>query len=374
MDETLGLKERGKQRLILVAFFFFSGIFAATWTSRIPAVQQKLNLSNAALGTVLFCILVGLVAGLSVASWLVGTFGSKKIMVASCVGCGLAIASAGFAPMSVLLMVALFFFGVCRTVLNLSCNTEAIDLQRSYDRPIVAGFHGIWSLACFAAAGISTVMILLNVKPQAQFLFVAIFLATMALLLSRDNRTLERTNEKRPFLVKPDRYLFLLGLMALCSMLAEGAMFDWSVNYFEKVIKAQKSFLTTGYLSFVITMALGRLVGDRLVHRFGAYSVLMVNGALMASGFLLVASLPFVLPAAIGCLLIGAGDSILVPVIYVLAAKSKKMTANYALSSVTLIGYAGFLIGPLLIGNVSQRAGMPAAFYILCATSLLIVF
>ena len=70
----------------------------------------------------------------------------------------------------------------------------------------------------------------------------------------------------------------------------------------------------------------------------------------------------------------GAGDSILVPVIYILAARTKKMAPNYALSSVTLIGYAGFLIGPLLIGNVSQRMGMPAAFYILGFTSLLIIF
>jgi fucose permease len=180
--------------------------------------------------------------------------------------------------------------------------------------------------------------------------------------------------EKRPFFVKPDAYRFLLGLMGLCSMLAEGAMFDWSVNYFENVIKAEKSFRTAGYLSFVITMALGRLVGDGLVHRFGVYSMLMINGAMMASGFLLMATFPYVLPAAFGCLLIGAGDSILVPVVYLLAAKSKKMTPNYAISSVTLIGYTGFLIGPLLIGNVSQRVGMGVAFYILSAFSLLIVF
>jgi len=374
MSETVLRNARRKQRWIIIAFFFFSGILAATWTSRIPDIQQKLALNNAALGTVLFTIPVGLIAGLSVASWLVATFGAKKIMVGSCVCCALALAAAGFSATRFLLMPALFFFGASRTVLNLSSNAGAIDVQQFYDRPIISGFHGIWSGACFLAAGLSTGLILLNVKPAFQFLSVAVILSSVALLFYRRDLNNNLSNEKRPFFVKPDAYLFLLGLMALCSMLAEGAMFDWSVNYFDKVIKAEKTFRTTGYLSFVITMAFGRLVGDSLVHRFGIYRMLIINGAMMAIGFLFVAAFPFVLPAAFGCLLVGAGDSILVPVVYLLAARSKKMTPNYAISSVTLIGYTGFLIGPLLIGNVSQRVGMGTAFYILSIVSVFIIF
>jgi MFS family permease len=120
-------------------------------------------------------------------------------------------------------------------------------------------------------------------------------------------------------------------------------------------------------------MATGRLVGDRLIHLFGVYRLLLANGILMSAGFLIAALFPFVFSAAFGFLLIGAGSSILVPVVYLLAAKSKKMSPGYALSSVTLIGYTGFLIGPLLIGNISEKLGMNYAFFLLCGVSLLIV-
>jgi MFS family permease len=120
-------------------------------------------------------------------------------------------------------------------------------------------------------------------------------------------------------------------------------------------------------------MAAGRLAGDRFIHLFGVYRVLAVCGLLMAAGFAVAALFPFVLPAAIGFALIGMGDSVLVPVIYLLASKSQKMPAGYALSSVTLVGYAGFLLGPLLIGNVSDNWGMPTAFGALTFVSLLII-
>ena len=223
------------------------------------------------------------------------------------------------------------------------------------------------------AAAASQALIIFDIVPGWQFSIIAIVVIICIAAFGRKRMTHQRTTERRPFFVKPDRYLFLLGLIALCSMLCESAMFDWSVNYFEKIVQAEKSFVTTGYIAFITTMAGGRLIGDRFIHKFGVYRMLIICGTLMAIGFSIAATFPFLLTAAFGFLLIGIGDSVLVPMIYMLASKSKKMPASYALSSVTLIGYTGFLIGPLLIGNISEWLGMPAAFFILSGASLLIV-
>ena len=263
--------------------------------------------------------------------------------------------------------------GICRTLLNLSANTGAIEVQQLYEKPIVSFFHGMWSMACFAAAGIGTVLIIFSVKPLLHFLGIALLSIAVVVFFLKKSSSSGHAIERRPFFVKPDRYLFLLGLMALSAMLCEGAMFDWSVNYFEKVVKADKKFITTGYIAFIVTMAGGRLVGDRLIHLFGVHRILMIAGVLMASGFVLAALVPLVVPAAFGFALIGIGDSVLVPVIYLLASKSTKMQASYTLASVTLVGYMGFLIGPLLIGNVSEHLGMPTAFIILSMFSVLLV-
>jgi fucose permease len=371
-DETM--QKKRTQRWIVFAFFFISGILTATWSSRIPEVQQNLHLSNAALGTVLFAIPVGLLTGLTVASWLVASFGSKRVLLVTCIGCAVLLVLSSLSYTSVQLMLVLFLLGLGRTIYNLAANTSAVELQQHYSKPIIASFHGVWSLACLIAAGITTVMIVQNIGLTNHFITVAFIIILIAFLLTQKQKQDVIVKERRPFFVKPDRYLLLLGLIGLCAMLCEGAMFDWSVNYFEKVVQAKKSFRTAGYMSFILTMSLGRLIGDRLIHAFGAFRILIINGILMATGFAIAAIFPFVLPAAFGFLLIGLGDSILVPVIYMLAAKSDKMPAAYALSSVTIIGYTGFLIGPLFIGNVSQQWGMPSAFICLSVISAMIIF
>jgi len=270
-------------------------------------------------------------------------------------------------------MIILFLLGIARTIFNLSANTGAIEVQSLYERPIIAGFHGVWSMACFVAGGIGQLMISNNVNPFFHFVFIAAFVCLSVAFLKNKKEGLFIEKVRRPFFVKPDNYLFLLGLMALFTMLCEGAMFDWGVNYFEKVVHAKRSLLTAGYLSFLIAMALGRLIGDRLIAKFGMFRILFINGILLAIGFSVAATFPLVVPAAMGFLLIGLGDSTMVPVIYMLATRSPKMTAAYSLSIVTFIGYTGFLTGPLLIGNISQYFGMPLAFYCLSGVSVIII-
>jgi fucose permease len=365
--------ERKKQKWFVTLFFLFSGVIAATWSSRIPAIQSKLGLTNAALGTVLFAVPVGLATGLSFSSWAIVRFGSRSMMLLSSLLAAAVLALAGLANSPILLMIVLFFLGISRTLLNLSANTAALEVQQWYDRPVIARFHGMWSLACFAAAGVSAVIIAFDIRPAFHFITVAFVLVATTLLLIKKQNGGNHTVERRPFFVMPDHYLFLLGLMALCAMLCEGAMFDWSVNYFEKVVGVKKSMVMTGYICFMVAMAAGRLTGDRFIHAFGVHRMLVACGSLLAAGFFVAASFPNFITAAIGFLLIGMGDSILVPAIYMLASKSTKMPTSYALSSVTLIGYTGFIISPLLIGNVSQHWGMPAAFAILGGVSLLLI-
>lgn len=364
-------QEAKKQKLVIVIFFFLSGILTASWSSRIPDIQNKLQLSNATLGTVLFAIPVGLVIGLLISSWLVATFGAKRVLLWSCVFTSLCLFLTSTTAKPYQLMIVLFLLGLTRTAYNLSANTAALEVQKHYNRPILAGFHGVWSIACFISGGIGTVMIITNTRPFFHFLGIALAVVSIAVLFIKHLPDAHPAKEKRPFFVMPGKYLFLLGLIAFCAMLTESAMFDWGVNYFQKVVQAKKSLLTAGYMSFIIMMALGRLVGDRFIASIGMYKMLFINGLMMAAGFAIAAIFPKVLPAAFGFLLIGLGESILVPMVYMLAVRTNKMLPSYALSSVTLIGYTGFLVGPLFIGNVSQHFGLSTAFLILAGTGLL---
>lgn len=366
--------QRKKERRILVVFFFLSGLVTASLASRIPDIQQGLRLNNRELGNVLFAIPVGLVAGLLLAGRLVARYGTGRVMSVGSLLLAVMLTFIALSATAWQLVLSLFFLGFFRTVFNLSINTGAVELQKQYEQPIVSGFHGVWSIACLVAAGLGTLMIINKVVPLWHFLAVTGVAAVLTVLLQPKKAPAQPAETRRPLFVKPDRYLLFLGLLALCAMLCESAVFDWSVNYFEKEVKAEKAYITVGYTCFIGAMSLGRLFGDRLIAMFGVYTMLMASGLLLATGFLLVSTLPFVLTAATGFLLIGAGDAMLVPMIYMLASQSKKMSSHYALQAVTMIGYTGFLIGPLFIGNVSQHWGMSTAFLFLSGISLLILF
>lgn len=364
-----------RARWLAALFFVLSGLITASWSSRIPDVQHQLGFSNAAWGTVLFASPVGQVSSLFMAGWLTARFGVQRIMVSSTIGLALVLVLIGTSDTRIQLMAALFGLGFGRTVLNISINTNAAEVQKHYSRPIISTFHGLWSLACFAAAGIGTLMIVLRIVPLLHFTIIAGVCISIALFYeSRRKKTKRITPEKKPFFVKPDKYLTLLGCITFCGMLCENVMFDWSVNYFEKAVQVKKGFVTAGYTSFILAMTLGRLLGDRLVGRYGAIRVLMANGILMALGFMIAASFPLLLTAVLGFILIGLGNSVIVPVVFTLASKSKKMPPAYALTAVTLLGYSGFLIAPLLIGSLSDLLSMQWAFGMVSCFGLVIFF
>lgn len=363
-----------KRRWITIIFFFLSGIITATWASRIPDVQKELALNNAQWGLVLFALPAGLVSGLPLSSWLVAKFSAQRIITFTMTIYILMLFSLGLSISTFQVVVSLYLFGLSRNATNISLNTYALEIQTHYQKPIVATFHGVWSAACFVAVGVGTIMIAEHVEPFLHFLSVCVFCVVVTFLFrSISHGTPETVKERRPFIIFPDRYLFILGLICFCSMIVEGTMFDWSVNYFDKVVKVKREFITAGYTAFIITMAGGRLLGDRLIERFGSMFMLVSNGILMAAGFALAISFPYLLPACIGFFLVGLGDSILVPMLYTLAARTDKMEKGYAIVSVTLIGYVGFLAGPLIVGLISERIGMQWAFGLMMILSLCIV-
>ncbi len=370
----INLGTASKARWATGLFFVLSGLITASWSSRIPDVQRHFQLSNAAWGTVLFAMPLGQLTGLLAAGWLMARFGVLRAMSASTVLCAAVLLLAGASNSRWQLTAALFLLGFGRTLLNLSVNTRATEVQKLFPQPIMSSFHGMWSLACFAAAGLGTLMLVKGWLPLHHFLLVATPSIALALYFDwRSNRGVRIVPEKKPLLVKPDRYLTLLGSITFFGMLCENVLFDWSVNYFEQTVRAPRSMITYGYTAYMLSMTAGRLLGDRMAGRFGPLRMLQANGLLMTLGFVLSAAMPTLVPALAGFCLIGLGNSIVVPVVYALAARSKKMTPPYALAAVTLLGYCGFLTGPLLTGAVAGAVGMQWAFGLLATCGVGIV-
>lgn len=358
-------------RRAAAAFFFIFGFCFASWASRIPVIQQKLGLSETQLGMVLFALPIGLFISLPVSGWLVSRKGSKKVVCIAALGYACILVTLGFAEKTFQLVLALFAFGFAGNMGNISVNTQAVGVESLYKRNIMASFHGIWSLAGFSGAAAGSLMNGLGIAPGYHFLIVltfvvSIFLVAARFLLNKDNQA----KENPPFFALPHKSLLSLGLIAFCSMLCEGAMFDWSGIYFKKVILAKPSLVGAGYTAFMSTMALSRFVADYFTSKYGFTRIVQASGLIIMAGLSLAVLMPYVYTAIAGFLLTGIGVSSIVPLVYSAAGKSKILSPGIALASVSTISFFGFLIGPPLIGVLAGISSLRLSFAVIALMGL----
>jgi MFS family permease len=359
MSHSLSLPAMRQNRIAVSAYFFLAGLCFSSWASRIPNIQQKLHLDNASLGGVLLGLPIGLLTSLPLAGWLVARFGSRPIAIIAAILYATMLPTLGLVNATWQLIACLFFFGMFGNMLNISINTQAIGTEALYGRTIMASYHGLWSLAGFSGASIGTAFISFGLLPWQHFLIVTVLAYIIVATISTRLIAVDAgSDENRPIFARPDRSLIDLGIIAFCSMICEGAMFDWSNVYFSRVILPPKALAGLGLTAFMSTMASGRFLGDWLATKWGIRRMLQISGTLTATGLLIAIAFPLLLPATVGFLFVGAGVSSVVPLVYSAAGRSRVLSPGVALAAVSTIGYLGFLFGPPFIGFIAQASSL----------------
>jgi MFS family permease len=352
--------------------FFLAGLSFSSWTSRIATIQQTMGLSDAALGAVLFALPVGLMCSLPFSGWVITKIGSRRLLISALLVYAVALVTLGLARNPFQLIICLICFGFSSNAVNISVNTQAVATEELYQRPIMAFFHGLWSLAGFAGAGIGWVMVANDIAPLYHFLLTMVIIFIGVLLAARYLKN-DKVANAGPVFAMPDSSLIKLGVIAFCSMICEGAMFDWSVIYFKKVVLAPITLVGLGFTTFMLTMALGRFVADKFAHRYGLKRTLQISGTLTATGLLIAVAFPYIYSAMAGFLLVGVGVSSVVPMVFSAAGKSKTMQPGVALAAVSTIGFLGFLVGPPIIGFIAGLASLRVSFILIACMGVSVV-
>lgn len=366
---------RLRLRAVVSAFYFMQGIVFGSWASRIPDVKASLGMSEAELGSVLFAIPLGQLVAMPFSGRMTARFGSRVCTAAAVAVYGLSltfIASAAGTGNRALFFAALVFFGICGNLHNIAVNTQGVGVERIYGRSIMASFHGVWSLAGFAAGLLSTTLVSRGISPLEHFVGVyavcaAVMLCIIRFAIPSDAAKREKTREllgdaaaptprERRFALR-DPFILLLGVICFVNMGCEGVMFDWSGVYFQQVVKPDESLVRLGYTVALGAMAAGRFLADRFVMRFGQIRVIRVCALTSACGLALSAAFPQTVPAALGFMLVGFGISSIVPVCYSLSSHSKAFPVGVAIAAVSTVGFLGFLFGPPVIGHAADFFG-----------------
>ncbi|MCX6253147.1 MAG: MFS transporter [Bacteroidia bacterium] len=369
VGQTELMQEKKRIRIAVALVYFCMGLCFASWASRIPDIKTSLHLNDAMLGSILFALPVGQFLMMPFSGKLVTHFGSRKVILFALPFYTICLNNVGMVKEGWQLAIALFLFGLAGNLCNISINTQGVAAERLYERPIMASFHGGWSLAGFTGALIGLLMINLKVAPTWHFITVILIVWTILRInypfLIKGKIGLNKDEPKRKFFSKPDSILLQLGIIGFCSMASEGAMFDWSGVYFKDVVKAPSSLVILGYTSFMIMMATGRFVADYMITKIGRKRLLQICGIMISTGLFTSVLFPYLITCAIAFMLVGLGVSSIVPTVYSAAGRHRKVPAGIALATVSSVSFLGFLMGPPLIGYISEIAGLRYSFAVI---------
>jgi MFS family permease len=352
-------------RIAVSVFFFCQGVCFASWASRIPDIKSALHLNEAALGSILLGLPIGQFLTMPFSGRAVTRFGSKNVLRIAILFYAFALTNIGLVNAPWQLALCLFMFGVSGNLCNISVNTQGVNAEALYGRAIMSSFHGVWSTAGFTGALIGLLMMKLHVSPYLHFWIVGGLVMIISQVFIKFLLDTPTNKEAASFkrISKPHGLLLQLGIIGFCCLSCEGCMFDWSGVYFKQVVKAEGPWVSLGYACFMIMMATGRFVGDKLAEKFSRKKMVQVSGVLIFSGMMFAVALPYLITAAIGFLVVGFGVSTIVPLLYSTVGKADlKISKGMAIATVSSIGFLGFLMGPPLIGYIAQLAGLQYSF------------
>ena len=355
--------------MAVTVIFFLNGAVFSSWYARLPSIQDRLDLDPGALGVAL----VGAPVGLLVAQPLVGAIiarrGSRPLMAAAPI-CTAAVVLPALAVDAFTLLLAVTAVGALNGSLDIAMNAQGLTVERVARRPLFNSLHAAFSFGALFGAGSAGVIAGAGVAPLPHLAAAACLGAVAAAVAARGLLPAELdARPQAPRLARPSWRLAGLGALALCALLAEGAVFDWSGVYLAREAGAGAGVAAWGLASFSLAMGFGRLATDRLAARRGPVTVGRGGAALAGAGLAVALATAAPVGGIVGFALMGAGLSAVFP-LTLRAAGADAEGAGPALAAVSTVGYGGFLIGPPTIGLLADATSLRAALLLVCALCL----
>lgn len=386
-----------RARNALWAAFVVMGVGAMSWTPRIPEITDALDLSSTGLGVVLFLNSVGALVGAHQSGRIIHRLGTRRTATLGGLGLMAPTAGVGFAPDAPTLVALLAASSFAYAVLDVAVNTQALAIERLSGRRYLSSFHGCWSVGMLIVT-LFGAAVARATSPGANLLAVGVVGAALHLAIVR--RLLDPAHDRLPEEATPPGAtgptdgatgaathlplfargtlpLWLLGAGIVTCLIPEASVGNWGALLLTEALDARPGTNASVLIAFAVAMAVGRLVGDRLLAR-GAERTVRACGlggaAGLAAGLVAALALSPARPAA-ALLAINAGFALagfaigpMIPA-YIAAAGAQPGIAPAAgIARLNLIGLSGFFVGPITIGLLADATSLAAAWAFPVAT------
>ena len=343
-------------RLATFLVFSVNGAMIGTWVAHIPWLQGHLGISKATLGLCLLCMAAGALVSMPLTGHLIDRRPTATLTrSATLVFCLMPVLPL-LATSPYMLGAILFAFGASNGAMDVAMNAHGVAIQKELDRPIMSSLHGGWSVGGFAAAGLVAVAAAAGLDPRVESLLVGVALLLLSLWITGRLGAANAHSSAGHGLALPTRPVILIGALCFLVMLTEGAIGDWSGIYLRQDAGASPAAAALAFSGFSLGMAIARLGGDVVNARIGAGRLLRAGTALVAIALGSVVLIGEMVPAVIGFALCGLGIANAVPLLF--SAAGRIHPPGPSLAAAFTLGYTGFVVGPPVIGLLSDQVGL----------------
>ena len=368
-------------RLILSNLIYFApswvfssiNILIGTWILYIPFIKLKFALNDGEVGFALFFTALGLLITIPFIPKI-----NKRIGVGTSTKIGIFLLAIAFnfpllAPNYILLCASLMVVGVFSAFTDVSLNALTSNIEKREQQNFMSAAHGFFSLGGFVGAGIGSLFISQFSNPQLHMSIISVFVMITNLFLSKNYAFVvgdkkEKSTKNLSFFksIKP---LLVLAIIAFIIMFNEGAVEHWSNLFLFDIVKVSESKAGLGFIIFSLTMTIGRFLGDGFSQQLGSRKTILFSTIIAFVGylFIIMSSLIF---SVLGFGLLGFGLSVIIPEVYRIAGNNKDLETSFAISIVSGIGFVGFLVGPVILGAISNFNSLVVSYVFL---SILII-
>ncbi|TCM44366.1 MFS transporter [Kribbella sp. VKM Ac-2568] len=344
--------------------FITNGALIGGVGGSLPALRERLDVSASGLSLLLFCLAASAVISMQIGGRLADKIGARPVAL-----CTLTLLAAGVGLLALTsslpwAIVAMVLAGLGNGAMDVAMNSLGVEVEQARPKPIMSRFHAFWSLGNLTAAGTIVLIARIfdrtgggNVGPALGTLCIAGLISTaVCFRIVPVGRKIEHKLDGVRTAIP--RLAWALGLMAFCFGLAEGTAVDWSSVHVTDVAKIDPSTGALGLVAVSGFMVIIRLLGDQAVARVGRRAVVRVGAITAIAGYLVTVftqPLPLLL---VGWALVGLGVGLVAPQVYAVAGH---VGGGRMLAIVVTFGYAAFLVGPAIIGQLVEHFGVQHA-------------
>jgi MFS family permease len=376
MTTSIAVTNRLSTRIAAIAvtlMFVINGTVIGGYGGLLPSLRDKLGIDATHIAIMLFCAGAAAILAMQVGGRLADALGAREITLAAIPLLIAGMITIGLAPSFAIAIIGVVLIGLGNGAMDVAMNAMGVQVEAARQRPIMSFFHAFWSIGTFIGAGaVLLLATVLGLRGGAIVTPLSISIAVAGIVVlgilfkitpqaAVVHHTIDGVKTRIP------KAAWILGVMALAFGLSEGTATDWSSLHVTDVAGVDPTTGALGLITVSAFMVVIRLLGDRLVTRFGRRAVVRFGALFAAVGYLtvtLVSGLPMLM---VGWALVGFGVGMIAPQVYAVAGH---IGGGRVLAVVVTFGYAAFLIGPAFVGFLVNQLGIHHAMAVpalLCA-------